>query len=242
MNRDEQRNRPAGLPPVVRAPSPGHLSLYPSEPGGASSWCGVNLYALTFAIVNWYEMTTDKKPDPMRTRGEIIPQLLKHNSLIDADSALRRLPLNEYQPFRLIGLEIQPVAKACEWRWDGHHLGVILHLWQPLHWFSSGFDEAGVNAVRAVTSSHFLPDPWPSTADMAVTALRALHCSHLPMPGPYSICMHRGDAETVSYTELVVSPTMAVMRYAPQAPCKHKLAELPPFTLALTQINYETPS
>jgi len=43
--------------------------------------------------------------------------------------------------------------------------------------------------------------------------LRRLHRSHLPERGPFSICMHRSDAATVSYTEVAVSGQRATMRY-----------------------------
>ena len=32
--------------------------------------------------------------------------------------------------------------------------------------------------------------------------MRRLHRSHVPAPGPFSICVHREDARTVSYTEI----------------------------------------
>ncbi len=42
--------------------------------------------------------------------------------------------------------------------------------------------------------------------------------SHLPERGPFSICMHRSDAATVSYMEVAVSGQRATMRYKP-GPC-----------------------
>jgi hypothetical protein len=49
--------------------------------------------------------------------------------------------------------------------------------------------------------------------------LRRLHRSHSPKRGPYSTCMHRDDAATVSYTEVVVSRHGATMGHTPGAPC-----------------------
>jgi len=37
---------------------------------------------------------------------------------------------------------------------------------------------------------------------------------------PFSTCMHRADASTVSYTEISFSPREAVMRYHAGAPCQ----------------------
>jgi hypothetical protein len=50
--------------------------------------------------------------------------------------------------------------------------------------------------------------------------LRRLHRSHRPEIGPYSICMHRDDAATVSYTEIVVSRGISRMRYESGPTCK----------------------
>ena len=37
--------------------------------------------------------------------------------------------------------------------------------------------------------------------------------SHSPHPGPFSICMHRADAATVSFREVMVLANQAVMRH-----------------------------
>jgi hypothetical protein len=46
-----------------------------------------------------------------------------------------------------------------------------------------------------------------------------LHATHLPEPGPFSICMHEAVAETVSYTEVVLRDEQITMRYQPGPPC-----------------------
>jgi hypothetical protein len=46
-----------------------------------------------------------------------------------------------------------------------------------------------------------------------------LHRSHGTERGPYSTCMHREDAATVSYTEVTVSRQRADMSYTPGTPC-----------------------
>ena len=52
--------------------------------------------------------------------------------------------------------------------------------------------------------------------------LRRLHRSHSPQRGPFSICMHRRDAATVSYTEVAVSKRRATMRYKSGPCCSNK--------------------
>jgi hypothetical protein len=71
-------------------------------------------------------------------------------------------------------------------------------------------------------------DPGRESARAGVNAagyslnwLRQLHRSHSPKRGPFSICMHRRDASTVSYTEVAVSKKRATMRYK-SGPCCSK--------------------
>jgi len=70
--------------------------------------------------------------------------------------------------------------------------------------------------------SHCHPFARRGTAQRTVSWLRRFHsshASHAPEIGPYSICMHRNDAATVSYTEVVVSRRITRMRYQSGSPC-----------------------
>ena len=205
MNRDEQKTRVTALPPA-RKRNGDRASLYPAEPDGGT-WIGVNDAGLCFALINWNE-----KPQARTDigRGTIIPQLLSCATLDDAGEALAELALARINPFRLIGIGARQLR---EWRWDGAALESIAQDWKARHWFSSALDEAGVNRVRAQTVA-------ASQAAKTIEDLRALHRSHVPAKDAYAICMHREDAQTVSYTEMVVEGGRAVMRYAPGPPCE----------------------
>src|SRR6266567_137587 len=50
--------------------------------------------------------------------------------------------------------------------------------------------------------------------------LRRLHRSHIPGPGPFSVCVHRQDAATVSYTEVRCGGTQISMDYLDGNPCR----------------------
>ena len=52
-------------------------------------------------------------------------------------------------------------------------------------------------------------------------AALAYHRSHYPERGPFSTCMHRDDARTVSFTWVRVDPAEVRMRYSPDSPCRH---------------------
>ena len=66
----------------------------------------------------------------------------------------------------------------------------------------AGVSAPGYNNARGDNGAH------------ASRQLRALHRSHAPMRGPFSICMHRADAATVSYAEVCSRRQRATMRYA----------------------------
>jgi hypothetical protein len=51
-------------------------------------------------------------------------------------------------------------------------------------------------------------------------ALFAFHASHASCPGAYSPCMHRPDAETVSFSWIRVRPGEIEFFYSPAAPCR----------------------
>ena len=51
--------------------------------------------------------------------------------------------------------------------------------------------------------------------------LRRLHRSHEPEPGPFTVCTHREDAGTLSYTEIVVTARDIAMNHSPSSPCRN---------------------
>jgi hypothetical protein len=109
-----------------------------------------------------------------------------------------------------------PKAKTVvEWRWDLRQLQRLSHPWQTNIWISSGFDEPGSQRTRGKSFREALRQSSAGSTEW----LRRLQRAHGPERGPYSICMHREDATTVSYTEVVVSHTTATLRYTPGAPC-----------------------
>ena len=52
-----------------------------------------------------------------------------------------------------------------------------------------------------------------------VSWVRNLHQSHDPLPGPFSICVHREEAATMSYTEVCCSGEGVSMSYRSGSPC-----------------------
>ncbi|HEY4274496.1 MAG TPA: NRDE family protein [Rhizomicrobium sp.] len=208
MNRDEQKTRPRALKPRKYWTGT-HAALFPSEPDGGT-WVGVSDAGLSLALINWYA-----KPQRDRalcvSRGVIIPHLLAAESMADIGAMFADLPLERINPFRLIAASAHE-KRLREWRWDGTVLSSHKFRWSRRHWFSSGYNEALVNKKRAAAVR--------GMAALTPARLRKLHAAHLPERGPFSLCMHREEAETVSYTEITVSRSGAEMRYAAGSPCR----------------------
>lgn len=234
MNRDEKRDRFAALAPGV-VKSGRRRAVFPRELTGGT-WISANDAGVCLALINWHRIEREPKND-LRSRGLVVRELAGKSTADEIAAELRKLPLRKLRPFRLIA--IVPLEKlVIEYRWNLERLAICDHEWQRQHWFSSGFDERTAERVRAkVCSSFVVPlgrdDPGsretsrPSgkagvdTAGYSLSWLRELHRSHEPKRGPFSICMHRPDAATVSYTEVAVSKQRATMRYKSGASCSN---------------------
>jgi hypothetical protein len=211
MNRDEQLSRPMGLAPQ-RVSADGCQFLYPREPGGGT-WAGVNDRGVALALINWYRQPQRGSKDSC-SRGAVVRQLLPCLDVRHIGMELRRLPLDRMNPFRLVVI-YEPLNLLNEWRWNGVKLRNLAFSWLRRHWFSSGYDEPGAVRVRRKICQEAVLEPRRH----ALAWLRKLHASHRPVGGPYSICMHRSDAATVSYTEISVQIKSARISYHPGSPC-----------------------
>jgi hypothetical protein len=209
MNRDEQRDRPLARPPCEHLVA-GWRALYPSEPDGGT-WIGGNERGIILALLNWYARPACPESGTAG-RGTLIPALLEATSAQEISTRLTSLPLELIKPFRLVAFSGSECS-IIESRWDGHQLESVPHPWKTGHWFSSGFDEPRATSIRAATCERHAA-PFSSTDD-----LLALHRSHHPKEGPFSLCMHRDDAQTVSCTLLEWTPSRLAMDYIDGPPC-----------------------
>jgi hypothetical protein len=212
MNRDEKLTRPAGLPPKEKRLN-GRGVISPSEPGGGT-WIAVNDHGATLALINWYSITARVDGKGV-SRGEVVDSASAAILPSSADDALHGLPLNRINPFRLIGV-FPTTSEIVEWRWNLKQLVRKNLPWKSQQWISSGFDESIAQRARGRTFRQAQKQESAGNLDW----LRRLHRSHAPETGPFSTCMHRADAVTVSYTEISVSPREAWMRYHAGAPCQ----------------------
>jgi hypothetical protein len=231
MNRDEKLTRPAGLAPKKRTVN-GRVVFAPSEPGGGK-WIAVNDQGATLALINWYSIKARVGRNTI-SRGEVVNSVSATASPDSAHAALHGLPLNRIRPFRLIGI-FPTTCEIVEWRWDMSQLAWCHRRWKTQQWISSGFDEPKAQRVRGKTFRQAQKQESTGSLDW----LRRLHRSHLPQTGPFSTCMHRKDAATVSYTEVAVSDQQAVMRYFNTSPCRSRSVS---FRLRMTRKQSHPPA
>jgi hypothetical protein len=210
MNRDELFTRgPAASPTIQQYEST--MSMHPTDAEGGT-WIGVNEAGVTFALLNWNSPRSTVK---VRSRGEVILQILPTNLPQEAEKRMTRGLVLGMRPFRLIGFF--PNAEIVrEWRWDGVTTLETIHFdWQPHHWFSSGLSDEEAAKHRSRITDSVKTETDAGSAEW----LRSLHRSHLPTRGPFSVCVHRDDAATLSYTEVSVRPNGVTMRYRDGSPC-----------------------
>jgi len=209
MNRDDMYSR---LPPIAPAVYEvgSHRAIYPVEPG-SGTWIAVNQAGLGFAILNWSLPQGDK----LHSRGVIIPRLAACNGLEAVAGVLSAMNLAGTLPFRLLALSAREEG-IRECLWNGSALEFNNRPWKLYHWFSSGRgDELAERSRRPVCQS-----ADASSEAGSIEWLRKLHQSHAPERGAFSICVHREDAGTLSYTEVQCDAERVSMGYSPGYPCE----------------------
>jgi hypothetical protein len=211
MNRDESRLRPIALGPEVHQTVNG-VSIYPSEPGGGT-WIGINDSGICLALINWHKVPT-RPVQRFISRGIVVKELVQSPTSDLLTGQLQDLPIEAMPPFRLIAISLRE-SVVLEFRWDQNQVITAGHRWAAKHWFSSGLDEQRAEIIRAAVCR----EKWNEPDAGELGWLRRLHQSHLPERGGFSICMHREDARTVSYTEVVFQEAWGTMRYHPGSLC-----------------------
>ena len=213
MNRDELFSRPRALPPKVFVKGAMEM-VYPREPSGGT-WIACNNQGNLLALLNWNGSLSHNLGEKRRTRGLVIRELAGEPDLPATDSAFRRMNLHGVFPFRLIGV-FRSEKIVNEWRWDGTVKQLLRLPWARKHWFSSSLSDSLAEKERRRACEAVAGEPAAGSNDW----IRRLHRSHVPGPGPFSVCVHRQDAATVSYTEVRCGGTQILMDYLDGNPCR----------------------
>ncbi len=217
-NRDERFTRAAALPPALREQR-GVPYLAPLDGDFGGSWLAVNSFGLTLSLLNRYRVAGYVPPAAPLSRGLLLLDLIVSPTAADTITALQRTDLHQVQPFTLI--IVAPDTAAHLARWDGAQLSCSTTDAPGLLATSSAVSEPEVAEARIARFAALVP--------VTLEGLEALHRSHLPERGRRSICMHRPDAETQSYSRVSVTPRQVTLSHTGASPCR----EVPPVALNL---------
>ena len=213
FNRDEQKTRAPALPPQSFFQQETHV-LMPIDPVGQGSWISLNEYGLSLCLLNNYQGTKPK--GELISRGQLLKRLSSEADLAQVEAHFGTLTLEQFAPFTLLAFELSN-SKVRSFEWDGKQ-AYISNAVSP-H-FSSA---VALNSVSEYRQSVYERESMKSTE-----ALLAFHSQHHPEHSHMSVCMHREDAQTVSFTRIQVSKDSMKMNYVPGSPCTH----LSPQTMA----------
>ncbi len=214
MNRDERVTRPAAQPP--QSIQIGNMrALYPREHAGGT-WIGANETGTTLALLNWNDiLLPEPLPEPVRSRGVVIPALLGSRSVEQLRKSVRGLNVQGLLPFRLVSV-FPEEHSILEWRWNLQNVEEKAWPWESRHWYSSSASDAEAQKLRGETCCK----AWAEADAGTVPWLRRLHASHARDAAAFCICVHRSEAKTVSYVELNCTPSVVTCRYFASSPCE----------------------
>ena len=206
FNRDEQKSRAPALAPQSFYQQEAHV-LMPIDPVGQGSWISLNEHGVSLCLLNNYQGI--KPEGELTSRGQLLKRLSSEASVAAVEQQFARLSLGQFAPFTLLAFELGN-DKVREFQWNGKRASIVYAI-SP-H-FSSAVTLEKASAYR---QSIYDKVPIKNTDDHLV-----FHSNHHPEQPHLSVCMHRDDAETVSFTCIQVSDERMEMSYVPGSPCTH---------------------
>ena len=212
-NRDEQHTRrPASKPQLLTHHGIRFLAPIDGDFGG--TWIAVNEFGLSLALLN-----RGPGSPAQISRGLLVMHLIAGPTLADVAERFATSNLSDFAPFTVLGLA--PGAPAALFGWDGSEGGVVADAGPYMPLVSSSLDPEGCESRRRATLERILA----KSPALRPGALLAFHRSHAPVAGVHSVCMHRDDAQTVSFTWVTVEDGGANMYYAAGSPCRSLAGE-----------------
>ncbi len=212
MNRDEKITCSAGFSPEVHE-FDGTRAIYPND-GNGGTWFATNECGISLALLNWNDIAPQRINAKTRSRGRVIPALIDSRSLLDLHAVFGASNFKGMMPFRLVGV-FPSEREIWEWRWDSTHLDFEIHAWKSGHWFSSSLSDERAKSGRGAACRNAEHESDVGSAPW----LRRLHASHAGGQGPFSLCVHRQDVKTLSYSEVMVTPTHIQTGHFRGSPC-----------------------
>jgi len=206
FNRDELKSRQRALPPQLHRE--GVVTyIAPTDPDAGGSWISTNQLGVTLCLLNNYHALIPPRHNWI-SRGLLVTDLAQQLTAQAVLSDLTQKNLDHFKPFDLLIFSRRDLPLQISW--DGVSLSEKTNPEAPIT--SSSFSTT--TAIRN-RLAHLVNAPRLST-----DLLREYHAGHLPEKGPYSVCMHRDDASTVSFSHIQVDDLGTTFHYWDGPPCE----------------------
>jgi hypothetical protein len=208
-NRDEQRSRPAALPPRLTRHD-GLDVLAPVDPLGGGTWIAASSAGLAFVLLNEYRPAASANRGGLRSRGLVIPTLVASESLAVAEERASHLDPQSFLPFRLLVVDRRRLVEVVA---DGRTLAFSIRdaASRRVLRSSSLVDQPRARACRTALFGHIVTGPSRWAQD-------AFHRATWPGDEALGVRMSREDACTVSVTTVEVFEDRISMIYSASAP------------------------
>jgi Transport and Golgi organisation 2 len=205
-NRDEQRSRPAALPPRL-VDLGGVRAIMPIDAASGGTWIAVNEIGLVVALLN---VNAPHRPSalPPRSRGEIVPALAALTSLDEINAVATALDSSQYAPFRLVcagGGEVMDIVPAASRSRRGP-------IDSPIMFTSSGLGDHLVEEPRQGLFAVMVREG--GRGEDAVTRQDLFHAHRWSDAPELSVLMERADARTVSRTIVEIGEERVRLTYS----------------------------
>lgn len=210
-NRDELRTRPIAWPPGIRELD-GLRVIMPIDLASGGTWIAVSSAGVAMTLLNVNPASTTRLLLDRKSRGVIIPDLIRMRSVQAAAEIARSLDPAMFPPFRLLMVDERIVGECFS---DGMSLAIRCteRPRTPSMFTSSGLGDHLVEGPRRALFNEL----FSSDADWAAVQ-RTFHRHSWPDRRHLSVCMSRPDARTVSHTVIHVGPERVQLDYYPDAP------------------------
>jgi Transport and Golgi organisation 2 len=216
-NRDERKARAIARGPEV-IDSGAVRFIAPIDRAEGGTWIAVNEHGISLCLLNGSGLRPEKRECPFKSRGHIVMELATATCVAEACDRGWQASLLEFAPFRLVLMERgRPTVVMT---WDGTSRSIASHGSAPLS--SSSVDDTGAQRAREREFRRVMRRFRAIDAE----AHMEFHRSHGARASAYSPCMHRPDAETVSFTRVQVASSEVVVEYTAASPCLQYPAQI----------------
>jgi hypothetical protein len=225
FNRDELKTREEALPPFAR--KTGELAwVAPADGRARGTWIAASARGLVLALLN---RSAGNPPADAASRGLLIPSLIGATGGESFVRGLAAVDLPRFAPFRMVALW-RHLDDGVVAAWDGDRLEL-----EQVDAGAGLLCSSGLGDERAAAARTEVWNRLRAAAPEATPELhRRFHRDHFPEPSAWSVCVHRPEAATVSFSEVELSAERVAMRYRPGPPCeladihRSELAGTPP--------------